>query len=51
MMPCWCATVATLRISTKERVGLEGDSIQISFVSLGRINSTIDSSMLGENVT
>ena len=51
MMPCWWAIVATARISTNFSVGLLGVSIQISFVSLGRMSSSISSSMLGENVT
>jgi hypothetical protein len=37
-------------MSVRERVGLDGVSIQISFVS-GRIRSATSSSMLGEKVT
>jgi hypothetical protein len=37
-------------MSTRESVGFEGDSIQISFVS-GWMSSSISSSMEGENVT
>jgi hypothetical protein len=49
-MPCWWAMVATLRMSTRVRVGFEGDSIQISLV-LGRISSAMSISMLGLKVT
>jgi len=38
------------RMSTRPRVGLEGDSIQISLVA-GRINDSTSTSMLGVKVT
>lgn len=41
----------TARMSTRERVGFEGDSIQMSLVSLGRIRPSMSSSMEGEKVT
>lgn len=48
--PCLCAIVATARMSTTIKVGLEGDSIQISFVS-GRMSSSSSISIEGVNVT
>jgi hypothetical protein len=50
MMPCWCAMDVTLRMSTRVRVGFDGDSIQMSLV-LGRMSSAMSISMLGLNVT
>ncbi len=51
MIPCWWATVATFRMSTRLSVGLLGLSIHMSFVSSGRMSSAMSTSMLGENVT
>lgn len=51
IMPCRWAMVATALMSTRPKVGLLGDSIHISFVSFGRINSATSNSILGEKVT
>lgn len=43
--------VATLRMSTRLRVGLLGVSIQMSLVSLGRMSEAISTSIEGVKVT
>jgi len=49
-MSCASAMAATAAMSTRVRVGFEGVSIQISFVS-GRIRSVMVVSIVAVNVT